>query len=165
MARIGIPGAVWVETGTYKGDTTKFLSASAEFVYSLEPSATYGSRAEEKFSRNQRVAIIRKSSEEAFAPLVESLSGDVCFWLDGHYSGGDTFQGATESPIRFELKVIESSLERFDRCVVLIDDFRCFSSDASEYSSYPTKDFLVDFAGRNSLSWTVEHDIFCCWKS
>jgi hypothetical protein len=33
-----VPGAPWVETGTYLGTTTKFLSARSPKVHSIEPS-------------------------------------------------------------------------------------------------------------------------------
>jgi hypothetical protein len=37
LLRNGIPNATWVETGTFMGETKRFLSAHAVMVYSLEP--------------------------------------------------------------------------------------------------------------------------------
>jgi len=52
------------------------------------------------------------------------------------------------------------SYEKFNEVLVLIDDVRCFDPSISEYSDYPSVDFLVDWARRNSLEWHIEHDIF-----
>ena len=38
LLRHGIPKSVWVETGTYLGQTTKFLSENFNYVHSIEPS-------------------------------------------------------------------------------------------------------------------------------
>ena len=37
LLRHGINNSVWVETGTYLGQTTKFLSEHFSFVHSIEP--------------------------------------------------------------------------------------------------------------------------------
>jgi hypothetical protein len=46
------------------------------------------------------------------------------FWLDGHYSGGDTAQGDLNCPVWGELEAIFGGMTQ--PFVVLIDDARCF---------------------------------------
>jgi predicted O-methyltransferase YrrM len=46
-----IPNAIWIETGTYLGDTTHLLSKHAKFVYTLEPEPTLFRKAEDRFKR------------------------------------------------------------------------------------------------------------------
>ena len=66
------------------------------------------------------------------------ISGDVCFWLDGHFSGGDTFQGATDCPIEAELAAIDAHLDRLGKVSILIDDIRCFPCQSDGLADYPS---------------------------
>lgn len=160
LLRNGLPNATWVETGTFLGETTSLLAANAHKVFSVEPEATLFSRAVKKFSDQPHVKIVNGPSESVFPSLLPTLSGDVNFWLDGHYSAGVTFKGDLETPIIEELAQIEANLGRFNGLSVLVDDVRCFDPGNPEYSTYPPIDFLVDWARRNKLGWHIEHDIF-----
>lgn len=160
LLRNGLRDATWVETGTYMGDTTKFLSEIATMVYSIEPEPTLFSQAEQKFSNTSNVKIIKGLSEEVLPKLLPTISGNVCFWLDGHYSEGITFKGPQDTPIIDELTVIGENIAPMGKFVVMIDDVRCFDPKNPAYSSYPPVDFLVDWARKHNLTWHIEHDIF-----
>ena len=41
LLRNGLENAIWVETGTYRGDTTKFLARNSRKVFTIEPSKFY----------------------------------------------------------------------------------------------------------------------------
>jgi len=152
--------SIFIETGTYYGSTTSYLSSFAPQVISIEPDLNLFNAASKKFSSKENITLYNGTSEEVFPELVRSLKGDVTFWLDGHFSEGATFQAQKDTPIHFELEIIETNISNFNSLCVLIDDFRCFNPSSPEYKDYPTKSFLVDWAIRNSLNWTVENDIF-----
>ena len=160
LLRNGLRDATWVETGTYLGDTTSVLSKVARTVYSIEPEPALFSKAEQKFRNSSNVKIIPGLSEEVFPKLLPTLSGDICFWLDGHFSGGTTFKGPQETPILDELDAIAQNMAKMGKVVVLVDDIRLFGSTDPEFSAYPSIDFLVDWARKHDLSWHIEHDIF-----
>lgn len=160
LRRHHIPGAVWIETGTFQGDTTAFLARFASHVVSLEPGRELFAKAQARFSDNPAVQIINAPSETAFPGLLSDLEGPVCFWLDGHYSGGSTFQGETDTPIGGEMDAIEAALPRLGSVAVLIDDIRLFDSKNPIHSGYPSLDVVVDWARRCGLNWKIEHDIF-----
>jgi hypothetical protein len=164
LLRNGIPNATWVETGTFMGETTRFLSEHASMVYSLEPEPTLFSNAAAAFKGNDNVEIINDISERAFPYLLPKIHGDVNFWLDGHYSAGATHRGPNDTPIVAELEAISSNLRRWPRIVILIDDIRLFTGKVHVYGAYPTLDFLVDWSRANGLSWHIEHDIFIARK-
>jgi hypothetical protein len=42
----------------------------------------------------------------------------------------------------------------------MVDDVRCFNPLNLEYGTYPSIDYLVDWARKNKLFWHIEHDIF-----
>jgi hypothetical protein len=162
LLRNAIPSGTWIETGTYLGDTTQFLAKRFGKVISIEPDSSLFAQAKKRFSRTPNVEIINGSSEKVFPDLLPKLSGDINFWLDGHYSGGTiwpTHKGESDTPISFELAQIEENLSNFKKVTVLVDDIRCFQF-GSLASGYPSLDHLVDWARRTGLHWHIEHDIF-----
>lgn len=159
LVRYGSPSGVWVETGTLFGDTTAFLAdAGAAHVYSVEASPELFQKASDRFSGSEKVTIINGLAEDVLPKILPGLVGPVSFWLDGHYSGGETFQGPLDTPIREEFAAISEHLERLGDVAILVDDFRCFGS--VDFPQYPARSWLVDWASSRGLNWTVEHDIF-----
>lgn len=154
----------WIESGTYKGETTRFLSTFSHCVYSIEPSPILAKNATRNFSANESVNIIEGLSEVELPRLLQELSQlekeDVSFWLDGHYSAGITFQGPSDTPIVEELHAISEYLRTFTNVTVFIDDVRCFNPSIPEYASYPPLNYLSSWANSHELVWTIEHDIF-----
>jgi hypothetical protein len=142
------------------GDTTSLLSKVAKMVYSIEPEPTLFSEAEQRFSNTSNVKMIKGLSEGVFPRLLPTISGDICFWLDGHYSAGITFQGPQDTPIMDELSAIGENIARMSKVVVMVDDIRCFDPKNPEFSAYPAVDVLVDWARKHNLKWHIEHDIF-----
>jgi hypothetical protein len=162
LARHYVQGSTWVETGTYRGDTTAYLAKLAPHVISIEPDDVLYREARRRFEGVSRVTLIHGTSEGAFEEAVLSISGPACFWLDGHYSGPGTHLADLVTPILWELDVIGRHLGRLEQVAVLIDDFREFPSRSSDRgaSRYPDREVLVEWAVMHGLDWTVEHDIF-----
>ena len=149
---------IWIETGTYLGDTTKKLSKIGLEVVSIEPDNRLFEFSLNRLKRFSNVNIKHGTSETLFSGICSSITSKANFWLDGHFSGDVTYLGETVSPIRFELKCISKILEKGIRVSVFIDDFRLFV-DRSE-QGYPAPSEIVEWAKTNNLGWTVEHDIF-----
>lgn len=160
LLRNGIPGATWIETGTFLGETTIFLARQFPKVISLEPSLELWKQARQRCAAFPNIELVNDRSENVFPKLLPTLSGDLNFWLDGHYSAGATHRGPKDTPIVEELMAIESSLDRLGRLAVLVDDVRCFDPSNPEFDGYPERNLLVDWANRNRLNWSIEHDIF-----
>ena len=66
------------------------------------------------------MTLIQGDSGVELGNLVGKLSGPALFWLDGHYSEGETAQGPKDTPIFEELEHIFSA--RRDGDVILIDE-------------------------------------------
>lgn len=160
LRRHNIPGATWIETGTAIGDTTAILADFSPRVVTIEPEPKFHAIAQSRFSGMDNVELICGLSETALPALVENISGDICFWLDGHYSGSTTFQAEKDTPIIMELDTIEKALPRLGKVAVLIDDVRCFDPDQADFRDYPPLDYLVDWARKTDLKWQIEQDIF-----
>ena len=154
----------WVETGTYFGETTEFLSRTCELIISIEPSPELATRAKALFESSKNVNIVNGTSEEFMGRVLDGLGkdgkNDLNFWLDGHYSAGVTYLGDKPCPIVEELLEIGERMKDFSCVSIFVDDVRAFSVGNARDLNYPNLDFLVNWANQHSLGWTIEHDIF-----
>jgi hypothetical protein len=162
LARHGFKDATWIETGTYWGETTNFLSKTANRVVSIEPEPELFRKAQQRFAEVKNVEVLNGLSEDIFPVLLPKVQGKVNFWLDGHYSAGATHLGPQETPIVDELKAISDNMKNFEGVCVMVDDLRLFGNTASglQDPAYPDIDVLVNWARENKLLWTIEQDIF-----
>ena len=163
LARYGTPDCVWIETGTYLGDTTQFLSARSELVFSIEVDATLAERATRRFRTVANVKILQGDSGRRLAEIFPQVDGPARFWLDGHYSAGITGKANSDTPIVAELDAIAAALAKGSLSrgfVVLVDDVRCFDPSNPLYADYPRLDYLVDWSNRIGSRWHIEHDVF-----
>jgi hypothetical protein len=160
LARNAAPDSVWVETGTFLGETTRFLAGFARHVHSIEPDDRLFERAAANTLSWPNISVLHGTSEALFGGLCAQLSGNASFWLDGHYSAENTYQGACDTPIRDELKHVGNHLARLGKVAVMVDDVRCFNPGLPEFAGYPPLDELVDWARAHGLTWHIEHDIF-----
>jgi hypothetical protein len=160
LLRTVIKNSTIVETGTHTGETSAMLLKVAKNVISIEPDFTLFSKAQKRFLNNPKIQILNGTSESIFPKLIQSLTGKISFWLDGHYSGEGTFLGEKETPIILELQIIQDNLNNFQEVCVLIDDVRMFTPEFSANLGYPSLNYLVEWALNNNLSWHIEHDIF-----
>jgi hypothetical protein len=161
-------GATWVESGTYRGDTARHLAMStrlsAKRVVTMEPSEKYFEAASLELSAFQRIETIYGESTEILPKILPDMSGPICFWLDGHFSSGDTHMGASDTPIIEELAIIEQFIGEGRDMSVFVDDVRLFASqhretDDEDRSGYPPLELLTEFVARYANYWTIEHDI------
>ena len=140
----------------------KVLSKNFPLVFTFEPSYIHFQYVKSRFKNDQKVTTLNSASETGLEQVLNNLNGELNMYLDGHYSGDNTFEGSKVTPIREELKIIEKYLNKFSKLFVAIDDFRVFGSQDGHY---PTKFSLVEFCEINSLEWKVEHDIFMFKKN
>jgi hypothetical protein len=113
------PNATWVETGTYLGETTSFMSKLGTKVFSIEPEPELFLNAKIRLSKHINVEILNGTSEDVLPNLLPNINGDVNFWLDGHYSMGITFKGERDTPIIQELEAIPKTFHILIKFVFL----------------------------------------------
>jgi hypothetical protein len=127
-----------VETGTYLGDSTAFLVHRGFRVVTIELDSHLAERARRRFADAAAVTVLEGDSGCVLQDLVPTLTEPALFWLDGHFSGGVTARGDSDTPILRELEAIASS-PLGSQHVIVIDDARCFDG-----RTYPTLDELRD---------------------
>lgn len=131
---------VFVETGTYRGDTIEAVKDLFDRVYSIELNEEYYVAARKRFNTDAHIELIHGDSGQELARLKPKLTEPTLFWLDGHYSGGTTAKGATSTPIVEELHAVLTG-EPLPH-VIVIDDARLFGKDPA-YPAYEDLEKLI----------------------
>ena len=123
---------VFVETGTYRGDMVQAMKPLFDKIYSIELGDELFAKAQRRFEQDTHVELIHGDSGKELGRIMERLQQPALFWLDGHYSAGDTARGEKDTPLYEELEQILRAPDLGH--VIVIDDARCFGSDPA----YPT---------------------------
>lgn len=114
---------IFVETGTYKGKTTRWAAEHFEIVHTIEAAEPFYKRYSKELEQLGNVVTHFGDSRTTLG-RVENMIGNqpALFWLDGHWSGGVTAGEQEECPLIEELLAIRH--RRGD--VIMIDDARLF---------------------------------------
>jgi hypothetical protein len=135
---------IFIETGTYLGDTTSALKYLFDRIYTIELSHELYNRARAMFEKYGHISVIEGSSSEQLPLIMEKIDAPCIFWLDGHYSGEGTARGCEDTPILAELECI--CAHRIKDHVILIDDARLFTGS----DGYPTMDSVKELVASHS---------------
>jgi len=158
----------WIETGTYVGDGALAISEFAQVLHTIEPSKDLSDIALKRVKVKNNIYLHVGTSENLLPKILETLIQDgykdLSLWLDGHYSGGETFLGNLETPIISELETVGRYSTSFPNMSIIIDDLRCFNPKISEYNMYPEIQYLLDFAKAQKFDLLLSRDM-CIMKS
>lgn len=164
LSNLGISGALWIETGTYLGETTKYLSRKKYDVITIEPSPSLYKFNERRFKKHPNVRVIYGTSQDKLASAISLTDANYNFWLDGHYSGGLTHNGG-DAPILIELEQIYRHVMPNRNFMIFVDDFRLTKQGTQGDSTYPARDELMGWILSKGLMWNVEKDILQIWRT
>ena len=115
----------FIETGTYYGKTAVWAASFVERVTTIEYSKEIYETNLATYGEMSNVDFVYGDSGSALKTIIPRLNGSAIFWLDSHWSGGETYGKDDECPLLEELQVIgESAHPHF----ILIDDARMFTS-------------------------------------
>ena len=161
--------SLWIETGTYYGETTKLLSKISKKTISIEADKDLFETSNKILKNFKNVEIVNGKSEDLLDKIISKNLNfkNICIYLDAHLckdhlKNTKTFGSEnTATPILNELKIVTKYLANFEKMVVLIDDIRLFQG---KFQNYPNKNTLVDWCKENNFLWEIEQDIFICKK-
>jgi hypothetical protein len=136
-----------VETGTYLGEMVDAQRRRFRQIWSIELSPELHRAAQEHFARARNVTLLEGDSGVLISSIVAGLEAPALFWLDAHYSEGNTARGSVYTPIKRELEVILRS--PFEH-VILVDDARSFGS-----GDYPSLDEVRALVAAIRPRWTM----------
>ena len=114
---------IFVETGTYHGGTTRWASNNFEIVHTIERAEGLYNLYRDELARIKGVTPHLGDSREILPQIVRDIGGQrAIYWLDGHWSGGETAGEHDECPLLGELACLSGRTED----IILIDDARLF---------------------------------------
>lgn len=130
---------IYIETGTYKGHSTKSFAEVFDHVYTIEIKEELMNEAKEYCKEYDNITYLHGPSPKVLNDLLPTLTEDYVIFLDAHHSGGDTGldekYGAHGTPLEEELGIISNYTKD---SLIVIDD--CV--DLGSYN-YPTREKLT----------------------
>lgn len=116
----------FIETGTYLGLSAEWASKFFKIVHSIEASEHYFQNAQIRLKNSKNIYLHYGRSQEVLPKIITKVEGAILFWLDAHWSAGDTFKDQIECPLLDEIHQINSLNNNNN--FIFIDDAHMFLS-------------------------------------
>lgn len=114
---------IFVETGTWLGHTIFEMEPYFESLYTIEINEKFYNNIVSKYTNN-KIKFLLGASEDKLVEILPSLKENTIFFLDGHWSAGDTGKGKKDVPLYDELTCISTYFS--PNAIIIIDDVRLF---------------------------------------
>lgn len=117
---------IFVETGTFQGDTAAWASEHFEQVFTIENEKTLYENARRRILAScSNVTCLLGNSRDRLQEIAAQLQGEpTLFWLDAHWSNIGTYGEDDECPLLDEIRAINQA--NVEDCAIIIDDARLF---------------------------------------
>jgi len=148
------PSFVAIETGTYKGETTKVLANFADSVTTIEADLGCYQRSKQTLQKFKNVIVLHGDSGVLIESALPSNQINCMLWLDAHYSGGNTAGALNHCPLMSELQHI-LPLRKASNTVILIDDSRSLIGK----SGWPLLSELIGLLNQGGFSSIIIDDV------
>lgn len=116
----------FIETGTHNGNTTFSVEPYFNIIYTIEISKKYYNNTKAKYT-GDKIKFLLGDSTLVFSTLLPLITDRSIFFLDGHYSCGDTGKGEKDCPLIEELIQINDLFQ--NEAILIIDDYRLFGKN------------------------------------
>lgn len=141
-----LPLDVFVETGTFRGDTVELVKDLFREIHSVELSPEYFEAASSRFARQAHIDLVRGDSAMALADWAPRLrERSVLYFLDAHWCVADNTAGETsQCPLLNEIRSIG---QLNAESLIVIDDARLFLAPPlapHEISQWPNFNEVLD---------------------
>jgi hypothetical protein len=152
---------VFIETGTFRGEMIDAQREHFQKLISIELNEELFQAARLKYASAPQIQLHQGDSGIKLKEAVREVNEPVLFWLDAHYSWGNTAGGNEAAPIIRELTCLTSRSKLND--VILIDDARLFGLKGD----YPRLEVIREFAARHwpRHVFAIKSDVICILPS
>ncbi len=114
---------IFVETGTLRGSTTFEMEKYFPEVHTIEVSEKLYKNVKNKYKGN-KITFHLGDSGIILNNLSENLNNNAVFFLDGHFSNGETSKGEKDVPLYESLNHINKNFKY--KGIIIIHDCRLF---------------------------------------
>jgi len=121
---------LFVETGTYMGETTLGLFEFFDLFYTVELDEVIFNNFNNLNYNREKIKSYLGDSIVVLPEIIKLLNKNCIFFLDGHYSGSGTGKGIKDVPILEEIKFINDNYNLSS--IIIIDDLRLFNTNYTE---------------------------------
>lgn len=170
LIKHSLHNSIWIETGTYLGQTAKFLRKFSTQIYTIEPDIDLFKSVKKYLNKYKNIIVINATSEKALEKLLsKKIKKNVNFFLDAHNVSNNstkTYQGSISNPILNELKIIKKKINNLKDFVIFIDDLNWHEIDFVKTKKKTTTRLnqIIDWCKINNLTWTISHNMIICKK-
>lgn len=120
---------IFIETGTYNGNTTFAMEPYFKEIHTIEIKEDIYENTKAIYHGN-KIRFYLGDSSIVLKGICEKIDQSAIFFLDGHWSQGDTGKGKKDCPLYEE---IEHIIKYFKQsAIIIIDDFRLFGKGPSK---------------------------------
>ncbi len=126
---------IFIETGTYDGTGLEKALAFGNFkkLISIEIVEFIFKEAKDKFKLYNQVHLYHGDSVKVLPEILKEINEPITFWLDAHYSGGNTGYGDNYSALYDELEIIAD--HHIKDHTIMIDDIRAMETKFMDYKT------------------------------
>jgi len=131
----------FIETGTLNGETIFALEPYFNKLYTIDISEKHYNNTKNKYNGN-KINFILGDSSIVFESLLPNITDKCVFFLDGHWSGGDTGHSEKDCPLEEEITHINNLFQNDG--IIIIDDVRLFGLSNDQDWSNINKEKLLN---------------------
>lgn len=148
----------FVETGTYKADTTILAAGLYDHVYTTEIHSGLHADAIDRAKQIgvDNITFLLGDSIQLLPDIVPRVQEGAIFFLDAHISGSDSgWNGTHRVPILEELDIILS--HRVGPSVFIIDDLRLWKNEVWDWA-HVTNDKIIQIFIKNGHTVATHYE-------
>ena len=149
---------VFIETGTYHGDTTRAAALYFQdvFTFEIHPGLFAQSKAMSERMRLSQCHHLQGDSVKLMGEVLEKEKRPAMFFLDAHQSGPDTSNNHSPfTPLMDELAIINAQYPKGQPALICVDDVRLWRAKYNDWSIV-TDEKIIASLSNHTISESVE---------